>query len=168
MTATTTVLAIPYPTDVDNPGSLAVHTAIQNAATTFDAFFGAWTGWTPTLGQGVTTNITKTVDVARFRNQGKLTEFEMRLLVTGTGTASAKVSFTLPSAARKSGIIAVGFGGVADTSATQEYHRAAILDTGSTTSVVFQSTSGLIGASAFTAALANTDIVWCTGFYERA
>jgi hypothetical protein len=169
MTATTPILALEYPIDTDAPGTLGVHTAIQNLAEDFDAKWGQFTTWTPQVDQGATTNIAKTVNVARYKEIGKFVEFEMRLAITGTGTASAKVTFTLPVAAKWTGNMNVGWGGILDSSVPTDFQRVGALDTGSATKVGFRASSptSFLGASSFTAALASGDIIYCVGFYER-
>lgn len=170
MSATTPILGIRYPVDSDNPNTLGVHTAIQHVAEDFDQYFGAWTGWTPQVDQGATTNIAKTVNVARYRLIGKFCEFEMRLTITGTGTAGAKITATLPQTSKFAGELICGFGGVNDVSATQNWGREAYIDAGSTTKMVFRSTTAgsYLGVVDMTAALANTDVISCIGFMEVA
>ena len=61
-------------------------------------FMAAWTSWTPTIAQGVTTNIAKTVAYAKYVLVGKLAIANVRLDVTGTGTAGSSLTISLPSA----------------------------------------------------------------------
>lgn len=168
MAATTPILGIRYPIDTDNPNTLAVHTAVQNMANDLDQYFGAWTGWTPQVDQGATTNIAKTINVARFRTCGKFFEYEMRLAMTGAGTAAAKVTVTAPVTSKFAGFVPVGWGGIKDVSATSDYQRAVFFDSGSTTKWVWRASTGLLGAAVFTAALAAGDILSATGFGELA
>lgn len=170
MATTTPILALRLPQDTDSPGTLAVSTAMQNMASDFDAFFGAWTAWTPQVDQGATTNIAKTINVARYRLIGKFCEFEMMLTITGTGTASAKITVTLPQTSKFNGQLLVGFGNVWDVSASQNYQREVYADIGSSTKMVWgANTAGLfLGADSLTTALANTDVLSCAGFMEVA
>ena len=162
--ATTPILALRYPLDPDTP--VVGHTAIQNLAQDFDGFFGAWTGWTPQIDQGATTNIAKTVDVACYRLIGKFCEFEFRCTMLGMGTVSAKVTWTLPQTSKSVGYMPVAWGGIKDVSATSNYVRSGFVDNGSQTRGVFWAASGLLGAAIFTAALAAGDIVYANGFME--
>lgn len=54
----------------------------------------AWTAFTPTLTQGVT--VTKTVTYARYMKVGRTVLAQVRLAVTGAGTAGTKISAGLP------------------------------------------------------------------------
>lgn len=167
MTAITPILGIEYPVDTDNPNTLGIHTAMQNMAEDLDAKFGQFTTWTPQVDQGVTTNIAKTVQVARYKEIGKLIEFEMRLSMTGAGTASSKITITLPVACRTVGPFPVGWGGVEDISVPTKGGRWASLDTGVNNKFGFRiGPTTLLGVSSHT--LAAGDIIYCTGFYERA
>ena len=166
MAATTPIMSLPYPVDTDNPGTLAVHTAIQNLATTFDAFFGAWTTWTPQIDQGGTTNIAKTNNNSRWRSVGKFFEFEMRVTMTAGGTASNKITFTLPVTCKNTGLLLIGWGSVNDVSATSDYQRGVYLDTSSATKGIWLASGGAIGANTMTAALASGDILTAVGFGE--
>jgi hypothetical protein len=170
MAATTPILGIRYPVDTDNPNTLAVQTAIQNMANDLDAFFGTWTAWTPQVDQGATTNIAKTINVARYHLIGKFYEFEFRLAITGTGTASNKVTVTLPVTSKFAGLLPVGWGSIKDVSATQEYTRTLMLDAGSSTKMVWQNVSDFLGGpgGGFTAAIASGDILTGNGFGEVA
>lgn len=168
MAGTTSILGLRYPQDTDDPGSLAVETAIQHLAEDLDQYFGAWTAWTPQIDQGGTTNIAKTVNVARYRLIGKWCEFEMKLTLTAGGTASNKVTITLPQTSKFSGYYPVAWGGIEDTSAASNYERVMMVDQSSTTKAVFLAAGGPLGSSIFTAALASGDIIYANGFMEVA
>lgn len=165
MSTTTPILGLRYPIDTDNPGTLGVHTAIQHMAEDLDQYFGAWTGWTPTIGQGATSNIAKTVNNARFRAQGKLCEFQFKCSMTGTGTAAAKVTVSAPATARAAVLVPVGFGKLFDTSAGSSFDEMMWLDT-SATAMIYRTGAGSLGAAGFTAALASGDVLEGAGFLE--
>ena len=61
-------------------------------------FFSAWTSWTPTVAQGATSNISKTVSYAKYVLVGKLAIANVRLDMTGAGTAGSTLTISVPSA----------------------------------------------------------------------
>jgi len=101
--------------------------------------FGAWTSYTPTLRQGVSTNITKTVTYAAYVKIGRLAIVQVRLDATGAGTAGSNVEVTLPSAVVPVGASGnagtFGFGQIYDVSTGTNY--AATVRAVSTTAVSF-------------------------------
>jgi hypothetical protein len=171
--ATTPNLGIYYPIDTDTLAGKSVQQAIQDQANAIDAPWGAWTGWTPVLNQGATSNIAKTVDRARYKQRGKLIKFEFRLTVTGTGTANAAVTLTTPPAnAVANGYDLIGFGGILDSSVPTSWPAPLMLNTGSASTWVFAGVGDLLGANGgvgtnFIAALAANDVVWGSGWFER-
>jgi hypothetical protein len=168
------------PTDITTPIAdiAALDTRLDTAEVDIDAlqafdatFSGVWTDWTPTLDQGVTTNIAKTVTYARRVKVGRLVTVAFRLDVTGTGTASSTVLMTLPVTQVSSGPLPCGEGYIFDASANIFY--PAQVGVFSATRVSFNSTTvniaspGLGGAtSPFTAALASGDVIAGTFTYE--
>lgn len=65
----------------------------------------AWTAYTPTVSQGVSTNIAKTVNYSKYARIGRLIIWSFSLSFTGTGTAGSGLRITLPvAAASTSGI----------------------------------------------------------------
>jgi len=60
-------------------------------------FFVPWTSYTPTLAQGVTNNIAKTVNQARYMKIGNTLFVNIYLVATGTGTANNAVTVSIPS-----------------------------------------------------------------------
>ena len=60
-------------------------------------FFNGWTSYTPTLAQGASTNISKTVTTARYLRVGTLLFVNMYLSITGTGTTNNIITVSLPS-----------------------------------------------------------------------
>lgn len=70
----------------------------------------AWTSWTPTLKQGVSTNIAKTINYAKYLTIGKLVICEVRIAPTAAGTAGSDVQLTVPVAEATSTTFPVGSG----------------------------------------------------------
>lgn len=168
--STTTTLALRYPKDADTTASKTFEAAAADLANDIDAFAGAWTTLgAVTVRQGATNNITKTLDLARYRLIGKWCEFEFRIAVTGAGTASAKVDlFGGWPAAKDSGFLPIGVGGIRDTSVPTFYSAVLFLDTGTTDTWVWGAGTGKLGAAVFTAALAAGDVLHGNGWYEVA
>ena len=74
--------------------------------------------WTPQVDQGATTNIGKTVVLARYVQVGNITFVWCTLTMTGAGTAGSSVTVTLPVAASGYNVNdPIGSGQVADSSA---------------------------------------------------
>ena len=67
---------------------------------------GAWTAWTPTLGQGGTVTWDAGASRARYLQVGKLVTAYCELKVTGSGVAGQPITVSLPAVA-----VAVGAGG---------------------------------------------------------
>ena len=130
---------------------------------------GGWTSYTPTIAQGATTNIAKTVTYAKYTVMGKLVIANLILDVTGTGTSSNAFTITLPVTAASASFQAVGNCDFYDSSATTHYNATAVMFT--TTTVIFiadVATNGALGAAGFTAALASGDSIRFTLMYEAA
>jgi hypothetical protein len=116
--------------------------------------------WTPTIGQGATTNIAKTVNEARYvLNQGWLTG-AFHVQMTGTGTASNAVTATLPAAVGYAGSVAIGHGYFVDSSSGIIYPVIAYRSGTSTATMLRSAAEGtapFLGSNGFTAALASGD-----------
>lgn len=173
-------------------GTQWVHGPIAGNATTYVTAaddqgdyvpMNAWESWTPTLGQGATSNIAKTVDYARYVRIGRTIFANFYLTVTGTGTAAASVHISLPVALNATqGAVPAMIGGgltVFDSSANTYY--MGLVDNAATTTDAYAkplTSIGLgsqylgIGSNAgtalFAAALANGDYVTGSLFYEAA
>ena len=127
----------------------------------------AWTSYTPTLAQGVSTNIAKTVTYAKYVAAGKLIICQVRLDPTAAGTAGSPITITLPVTAASS-VYVVGSGSYSDTG-TALYPAIAWLT--STTTLELRRTD-----QAYTAgigadpnfAVANTDVFRASFMYEAA
>ena len=131
---------------------------------------GAWTSYTPTLIQGATNNIAKTVTWARYQKVGRIVSVSMLLAVTGAGTASNSIQVTLPpfNSAGPAGMVLAGSAKVVDASAGLAYKG--FPEIVSATGVAFipsdLTVNNYIGATGMTAALASGDFVTCSFSYE--
>ena len=63
----------------------------------FSPLAAAWVSYTPTLAQGASTNISKTVTQAKYMRVGTLLFVNMYLAITGTGTANNAITVSIPS-----------------------------------------------------------------------
>ena len=129
---------------------------------------GAWTAWTPTVGQPGAVTVTN--NFSRFARYGRTIHFILDLAVTGTGVAGNAVSVSLPATAAHSGRLAHGTALLYDLSANLN-HRA-LINLASTTGMTFEPTStttiNVLGVTGFTAALASGDAIQAAGTYEAA
>ena len=123
----------PYPggfQDFPNTGTpinaLSLNTidlGVKTVSDTVDALTGALTAYTPTLAQGVSTNITKNLSLAKYAVVGKTMFLWLRIGITGTGTAGSAITVTIPTAFTADAAIAgqyVGTGAYGD-SGTGDY-----------------------------------------------
>ena len=128
---------------------------------------GAWTSWTPTITQGASSNIAKTVTYAKYARYGRTIHFVFALSPTASGTSGSPVTITLPAtAASASGVIGAGW--LYDTSTTTRYAGAW---TSTSTSVValIHDAGGLSPwGTAPSLAIASGDSVWGQIAYEAA
>lgn len=79
---------------------------------------GAWVSYSPTVDQGASANITRTVTYAKYRRIGSTVILTVRLDMTGAGTAGSAVLVDLPfTHALTSSSLAIGSGLYFDSSA---------------------------------------------------
>ena len=58
--------------------------------------WGQWTDYTPTIAQGVTTDIAKTVNRARWMRVGRKVKVEVHVTMTAAGTAGDPITISAP------------------------------------------------------------------------
>lgn len=133
---------------------------------------GAWnTSWTPTISQGVSTNVAKTVSYAAYLQLGKLVMVQYVLAVTGTGTAGSHVNVDLPVTPSTNIVVnqVVGNGHV--KLAGTVYPAQTQMEAAATAKTFWVESDitggGVIGSSP-SAALANGDFIRAAFFYEAA
>lgn len=80
----------------------------------------AWTSYTPTIAQGATNNIAKTVNYAKYLQFGKTVLVQISVSMTAAGTTSNAISCTLPVNRANSTLLDIGFGDF-DDSGTATY-----------------------------------------------
>lgn len=165
-----------YETDTDTYSGRGAGPVWQSIVT-----MGQWLSWTPTVGQGATTNITKTVNYARYIRIGRTIIGSFYVTVTGTGTAASSVSLTLPvninaTQAAFPTMIGGGFT-LFDTSASTYYNGTC--DNAGTANQTFAKPLTAIGlgsqflgisnsvsTTVFNSAVANGDTITGTFIYE--
>jgi len=130
---------------------------------------GAWTSFVPTLTQGA--SVANTVAYAKYFQIGKLTIAQVKLNVTGVGTATTNIGVTLPVPFTASGAPRIiGDGWIYDASANSVYK--AIIEITSTQGIFFRPTTttanDFLGSAAMTAALASGDLVTYSAIYEAS
>ena len=129
---------------------------------------GAWTSWTPTVTQTGAVTVTNTR--SRFARYGRTIHFTTSLTVTGSGTAGAAITVSLPVTAAAS-LETIGQGFIFDSTANSNFPGMAFSLT--TTTMVLRPTSisnvsGNLGTFDFTAGLAVSDVIVVSGTYEAA
>ena len=125
---------------------------------------GAWTAHTPTLSQGASTNIGKTVTYSNYARYGRTIIWNFRLAITGSGTSGSAVTVTLPvtSAATDS---VTGSGAYLDTGTG--WYFGTIIGASTTTAVLIAASGGSFGADPVMT-VANTDTYQGSVTYEAA
>lgn len=81
----------------------------------------AWTTFTPTIAQGVTTNIAKTTNYSKYVRVGKLIIWQFDLALTGAGTNANGFTLTIPVNFASSMNAVCGAGIVSDASTSTSY-----------------------------------------------
>jgi hypothetical protein len=86
---------------------------------------GAWTAYTPTVAQGTATDITKTVNLAKWMRVGRLIKVRLILALSGAGGSSTTLTVSLPvdCATHTAGsqYEPIGQGVIVDTSGPTQY-----------------------------------------------
>ena len=140
----------------------------QDVVANWTEFGGGWTSYTPTFAQGVSTNINKTLNYAKFLKIGRLVMGQVSLTSSGAGTSGSAVTLTLPATAATSGII-IGTG-VYLRPATANYHASVWANTTTTLAMVtaFAAPSNAYYGASPAVAVAGSDEMRVTFMYEAA
>jgi hypothetical protein len=104
--ATTTNYGWTTPNNSDpfKDGALAIRTLGNAIDSQLNTGLLAWTSYTPTLSQGTSTNISKTIVYAKYARLGKIVHANIRMIAAGTGQATAPVFVSLPITAASSAV----------------------------------------------------------------
>jgi hypothetical protein len=163
-TTTNNGWATPDDSDPFKQGALAIRTLGNNIDTSTGTGLLAWTSYTPTLSQGTSTNISKTVVYAKYAKLGKIVHANVRLQSTGTGQAGQAVVVTLPINAASFSIPG-GNGGIFDAS-VNNYTGFIWIASATTCSLVSHMNSdSLVGVNP-SFAIASGDFINLTLMYE--
>jgi hypothetical protein len=157
-------MAFAIPTNVTVGSVLTASRYNDDVVANFTALGGPWTSYTPTLTQSV--EVTKTVTYAKYVQTGNFVWVQVNLTATGAGTGNNAITVSLPVAASATaGVSGAAF--VLDANINSYVGTARGLTT--TTVGFFQNQGGgtAIGQSP-NFALANTDIIQFSAFYEAA
>jgi len=112
-------------------------------AATMNSIGAAWEAYTPTLTQSAA--VTKTVTYAKYCQINKLIVCNVRLDVTGTGTASAAIVIGLPITAAQSSSLRIGASTFFDSSTSITYNAAPQLVSNTTVSLLADGVPNFIG-----------------------
>ena len=126
-----------------------------------------WQAFAPTLFQAV--SVAYTTNVLRCRRSGSIGHVQVRITVTGTGTAANPVIVNLPWNALNTQLFANGTADVFDSSANFDYPAQVFVSAANAFDMRATNTSSAdrrLGVASFTSALANNDIVLATFSYE--
>ena len=130
---------------------------------------GAWQSWTPTVAQGATNNIAKTVQYAKYVVLGKTVIANCRLDLTANGTAGSQASISIPSEiATASTNPRVGACHIYDASTTVRYTGQAEFLTSTTLGFVGDWSGNNAWGAAPNLALGTSDQIGFSIMYEIA
>lgn len=131
---------------------------------------GKYISYTPTLAQGASTDIAKTVTYAKYVRTLNNVLVNVKVAATATGTASSAITLSLPVTAATSGLI-VGSGSYFVTGAN-EYRGPVLLQSTTTVSLlageVTQTTNNVAFGVAPAITVASGDIFNVSFQYEAA
>lgn len=105
-----------------------------------------WVSYTPQLDQGASTNISKTINVAKYQRRFLTCRVRLSLSITGSGTAGAAVTVTYPvTGAGLASAEVIGSGEVNDASV--QLYVCSVLDNGGSTFRWRTNGAGVFGQS---------------------
>lgn len=116
----------------------------------------AWIPYTPTVTASAGTITTSAINGARYKQQGKIVTFSVKITITTNGTGSGFLKFTLPLASHASNP-----GAAFAAASTGAVALAALIGAGATSDVFVATVAGAYPAS-------DGFAFYCTGSYERA
>ena len=107
----------------------------------------AWVSYTPTLAQGASSNISKTVNYAKYLLVGKTIWIVIRVATTAAGTSGSPITLSLPSGVTASASDTVVGAGFYGRSGSTQYVGSTFLQTTTTMSMITvpNTTGGRIG-----------------------
>jgi len=127
-----------------------------------------WLSWTPNVSQGVSTNISKTIDKATYILDGSTLQYALRLTFSAAGTAGSAIVFTLPFTPAYLNYFYNGYGLYRDNGTAS--YQMFIFNNNSTNQCIFGAASVTTEGAAIGAtpnlAVASTDILLGQGMLE--
>jgi hypothetical protein len=123
---------------------------------------GAWVSYTPTLTQSGA--VTKTVTYAKFTQINKLCICNVRLEVTGAGTANNAITITLPLTCSSSANVRIGTALFYDGSTTISYNGAVQLLSTTTAAILPDVTNNFAGITPNVALASGDNISFCLSY----
>lgn len=163
--ATTTNIGLNYPVSTDNINLM--YQQIQTLAEDVDDLF-TWASYTPTIDQGASTNIAKTVTFSQWCNMGDFALWQFVLTLTASGSALSIVTLTLPTNCDRAGLrTTLGSGVIWDSSATSNDTGSWVAQSASTIAFLYDSTASL-NSRWGVQALASGDIICGQLMYKKA
>lgn len=111
----------PAPGDIRMIGVSKDRTIFKWLVSLDSPIYPSWAVFTPTVKQGVTSDIAKTVTYSKYVTVGKMVTWNFVLVVTGSGTAGSAMSLTTPVNAASSSAITSGTGFIYDSDVTTRY-----------------------------------------------
>ena len=140
---------------------------VRDQMTEVAPIMNAWTTFTPTIGQGATNNIAKTVTYSKYVRVGKFVFWQFRLDVTGSGTSSNALTLSYPVAPATASVVGFGNGNILDSSTSTSYHGMWI-NISNLLYLVGDWSGANVWGTAPTTAIANTDVIYGSIYYEVA
>lgn len=128
-----------------------------------------WTSWTPTLAQGASSNISKTVNYAKYMRAGSLVIGSVKLTASAAGTSGSAITITLPVTAATTDL-PCGSGFYYDTG-TAYYGSVAWLASTTTLKLFRADTAAAVSVGVGSdpaIAVASTDVFYAFFTYEAA
>lgn len=98
------------------------NTNVRDQMTEVAPIMTAWTTYSPTVAQGGSTNISKTVTYSKYVRVGKFVYWQFRLDMSGAGTGGNGVTLTVPVNPATASVVGFGNGVIADASTSTSYH----------------------------------------------
>lgn len=128
---------------------------------------GAWTAYTATVSQGVSTNISKITNYSNYARAGRMITWTFHLVLSASGTAGSGVSITLPVAAvNSSGVVGAGI--ILDNSTGTRYTGSWVGISTSTIMLVSDATGNNVWGAVPSIAVATADQLQGSITYEAA
>lgn len=97
---------------------------VDEVTNLLNALAEPWTAHTPTVSQGASSNISKTVTYSKYIKVGRFVLWTFNISMTAAGTAGSPLRLSLPHAAASTGALSAGGGYIYDASANTTYAGA--------------------------------------------